>query len=66
MALWFRARVINQQEDWVALEAIGQQLLQNEKGREWVGVYHMCGWAAQKQEARAEAGLFTAIAAAYD
>lgn len=50
MALWFRARVINQQEDWVALEAIGQQLLQNEKGREWVGVYHMCGWAAQNRK----------------
>ncbi|MCV5223783.1 hypothetical protein OFC57_33260, partial [Escherichia coli] len=28
-----------------------QQLLQHEKGREWVGVYRMCSWAAQKQEA---------------
>ncbi|EPZ2127434.1 hypothetical protein ACXLI6_002494 [Escherichia coli] len=52
MALWFRARVINQQEDWSELESIGQQLLQHEKGREWVGVYRMCSWAAQKQEAR--------------
>lgn len=42
MALWFRARVINQQEDWSELESIGQQLLENEKGREWVGVYRMC------------------------
>lgn len=51
MALWFRARVINQQEDWSELESIGHQLLQNEKGREWIGVYRMCSWAAQKQEA---------------
>ncbi|MCV6038647.1 hypothetical protein OFP00_36770, partial [Escherichia coli] len=36
MALWFRARVLNQQEDWGELESIGQQLLQHEKGREWV------------------------------
>ena len=51
MALWFRARVLNQQENWVELKAIGQQLLQHEKGREWIGVYRMCSWAAQKQEA---------------
>ncbi len=31
MALWFRARVINQQEDWSELESIGQQLLENKR-----------------------------------
>ncbi len=66
MALWFRARVINQQEDWSELESIGQQLLENEKGREWVGVYRMCSPAAQNRKPGSTTGLFTAIAATDD
>lgn len=51
MALWFRSRVLNQQEDWVALEALGQQLLQHEQARDWPGAYQLNAWAAQKQSA---------------
>lgn len=51
MALWFRSRILNQQEDWVALEALGQKLLQHEIGREWPGAYQLNAWAAQKQSA---------------
>lgn len=37
MALWFRSRVLDQQGDWVSLEAMGQKLIQHEIGREWHG-----------------------------
>lgn len=49
MALWFRSRVLDQQGDWVSLEAMGQKLIQHEIGREWPGVYRLSAWAAQKQ-----------------
>jgi len=51
LALWFRIKIANKQEEWVQVEAIGQKLQQHEIGREWVGTYQMCAWAAQKQDA---------------
>ncbi|HDT6511226.1 TPA: hypothetical protein QFV83_004630 [Klebsiella aerogenes] len=49
MALWFRCRILSQQEDWNALEALGQQLMQHTVSKEWPGVYRLNALAAQKQ-----------------
>lgn len=51
LSLWFRSRILNQQEDWAALETLGQQLIKHDIGQEWPGVYKMNAWAAQKQSA---------------